>query len=118
MEPDHAEHAARAPKAGLMAAEETAAEPSRNGVEPPRSIRARGGRTLPGWRQLGRVADLERGGWVVGLEQRAQQPVVEFGVEDRDADPFAGELVGAAVGQAVNANSANRWHSCGRLSRS
>ncbi len=38
-----------------MAAEEIVAEPPRDPVEPPRSIRARARRTLSGWRQLGRI---------------------------------------------------------------
>ena len=39
-----------------MAAEVTAAEPSPDAIEPPRSIRARIRHTLSGWRQLGRIA--------------------------------------------------------------
>ena len=39
-----------------MVAEDTAAETSPDAVEPPRSIRARIGHTLSGWRQLGRIA--------------------------------------------------------------
>ena len=39
-----------------MAAEETAAAISPDAIEPPRSVRARIGHTLSGWRQLGRIA--------------------------------------------------------------
>ena len=56
MEPEHAQHAAAAPKAGLMVAEDTAAATLPDAIEPRRSIRARIGHTLSGWRQLGRIA--------------------------------------------------------------
>jgi hypothetical protein len=32
-------------------------------------------------------------GWLVGGQQRTQQPVVQFGVEDRKPQPVAGEPV-------------------------
>ena len=59
MEPDHAQHAATGPKAGSIVAADTAdtaAETSPDAIEPKRSVRARIGHTLSGWRQLGRIA--------------------------------------------------------------
>jgi hypothetical protein len=56
MEADDATHAATGPNAGSMVAEDTAAEPSPDEVELPRSIKGRIRHTLSGWRQLGRIA--------------------------------------------------------------
>jgi hypothetical protein len=49
-----------------------------------------------------RAADFDLGGGFVGVEEEAQELVLEFGVEDRDADAFVGELVGVAAGEALN----------------
>ena len=32
-----------------------------------------------------------RGGWLVGGKKGTQQPVVQFGLEDREPQPVAGE---------------------------
>ena len=48
------------------------------------------------------ASDLDFGWGLVGVEQRAQQPVSQLGVEDGDADAWAGEVVGVAVGEAVD----------------
>ena len=48
------------------------------------------------------AADLDRGGWFVGVEQWAQEPVLELGVEDGDADAVGGEDVGVAVWEALD----------------
>src|SRR5512132_2465779 len=48
-----------------------------------------------------RVAEGGRRRWAVSSEQRNQQPVVDPGVEQREADPVAGEDVGVAAGQAT-----------------
>jgi hypothetical protein len=36
-----------------------------------------------------RAADVDRGGWFVGFQQRPQEAVLELAVEDGDADPSA-----------------------------
>ena len=36
------------------------------------------------------AADVDLGGGFVGVEQRSQEPVLEFGVEDGDADARRG----------------------------
>ena len=46
---------------------------------------------------LERLPDLDLGGRFVGFEQGTEKAVLEFGVEDRDADAFGGEGVGVAV---------------------
>ncbi|MGZ6564706.1 MAG: hypothetical protein ACXVH1_35085, partial [Solirubrobacteraceae bacterium] len=57
MEPDHATGAAEEQAADAIAvSDDTIADASPDGVEPPRSIRGRVGHTLSGWRQLGRIA--------------------------------------------------------------
>ncbi|MGZ6670069.1 MAG: hypothetical protein ACXVH3_36025, partial [Solirubrobacteraceae bacterium] len=57
MEPDHATGAAEEQAADPIAvSDDTIADASPDGVEPPRSIRGRVGHTLSGWRQLGRIA--------------------------------------------------------------
>jgi hypothetical protein len=33
-----------------------------------------------------RAANFGRGGWLVGFEQRPEEPVLQLGVEDCDAD--------------------------------
>ena len=43
------------------------------------------------------AADFDLGGWFVGVQERTQQPVLELGVEDGDADAFVGEDVGVFV---------------------
>src|SRR6185312_11378826 len=48
------------------------------------------------------AADVEWRGWSVGVEERSQQPVVELGVEDGDADVLGGEDVAVAAGQALD----------------
>ena len=55
-----------------------------------------------GFEGFERAADFDLGGWLVGVEQWSEQAVLEFGVEDRDADAFGGEEVGVAVGQALD----------------
>ena len=56
-ESDHAQHAANGREAGSKAVSDVkAAEASPDGLQPSRSIRARIGHTLSGWRQLGRIA--------------------------------------------------------------
>ena len=57
-----------------------------------------------------RAADVDRGGWLVGVQEWAQEPVLEFGVEDGDADPVGGEdvaccLCGHAPDEAVEAQA-------------
>ena len=39
-------------------------------------------------------------GWLVGGQQRTQQPVVQFGVEDRKPQPIGGQAVEVAAGDA------------------
>src|SRR6185437_12461623 len=48
------------------------------------------------------AADVEWRGWSVGVEERSQQPVVELGVEDGDADALGGEDIAVAAGQALD----------------
>jgi hypothetical protein len=48
------------------------------------------------------AADLDRGARFVGVQERTQEPVLELGVEHGDADAFADELVGVAVGEALD----------------
>ncbi len=44
------------------------------------------------------LAKLQRCWWAVGGHERAQQPVVEFGVEDGEALAGWGEVVDVAAG--------------------
>jgi hypothetical protein len=62
-------------------------------------------------------ADLDRGGWLVGVQERTQEPVLELGVEHGDADAFAGELVGVAVGESLDSPGRRKRHSSDRLAR-
>ena len=48
------------------------------------------------------LADFGLGGWLVGFKQRSEQSVAQLGVEHGDADPFWGERVGVAVGEALD----------------
>jgi hypothetical protein len=48
------------------------------------------------------VAEFGRCGWAVGAQQRSEQPVVEFGVEDRDALAVRGQVVGVGVRTTVD----------------
>ena len=45
------------------------------------------------------LSDRQWRGWLVGGEQWPEEPVVEFGVEDREALPVVGEDVGVRMGQ-------------------
>ena len=49
-----------------------------------------------------RIADLDAGGWLVGVQEWAQEPVLKLGVEHGDADALAGELVGVAAREALD----------------
>jgi hypothetical protein len=55
-----------------------------------------------GFQRLEGASDFDFGGGLVGVQERAQQPVLEFGVEHGDADAFGGEVVGVAVGEALD----------------
>ena len=80
-----------------MAAEDTAAETSPDAIEPPRSIRARIGHTLSGWRQLGRIAyrDPEHVAERLALYGARNQgePSLEWAHRVREARPDAPRAV-------------------------
>ena len=48
------------------------------------------------------AADFDFGRWFVSVEEGPEEAVLEFGVEDGDADAFVGEVVGVAVGLALD----------------
>jgi hypothetical protein len=48
------------------------------------------------------LAELGRGWWGVRCQQRSQEPVVDFGVEDRDPLAIGGQYVGVAVREAFD----------------
>jgi hypothetical protein len=107
MEPDHAQHAATGPKAGSMAAEAGGAEASPDGLEPPRSIRARIGHTLSGWRQLGRIAyrDPEHVAQRLTLysAQNLGEPSLEWAHAIREARP---EVPRAVIAEELRTQTA------------
>ena len=49
-----------------------------------------------------RAADLDRGGWFVGLVEGSEELVLEFGVEDGDVDPVGGQGVAVGVPDPVD----------------
>jgi hypothetical protein len=107
MEPDHARHGATGPKAGSIGAEDTAAETSPDGVEPPRSIRRRIGHTLSGWRQLGRIAyrDPEHVAERLTLYSAGNlgEPSLEWAHEAREARP---EVPRAVIAEELRTQTA------------
>jgi len=61
-----------------------------------------------GFQRLERAADVDARGWLVGVQERAQEPVSELGVEDGDADPVGGQDVAR---ESPKRNAPVRWPS-------